>query len=158
MRLPDTDNLTEREIIQALIEAFRLAAEDCERLAAGERGSIYLQFRRRLREAEKYCRVVGGWRSDSRWLPLGMKIAEVQQQCGAWLRQRAPGWRFAGLASILRRGQHSAQRLAHARTGTRQPILPPTAPAYWDAKQGRSVSMSGLILPPGYVNGGGTSQ
>ena len=152
IRLPDTDRLTEREILDALTEAFRLAAEDCERLAKGERGPIYVAFRRRLREAEKYCRVVGGWRSDARWLPIGLKLAETQQKCGAWLRAKGPGWRFAGLAQILRAGQHRAEALRHARTGTRNPILPETAPRHWEVEAGRPVSMNGLALPPGFID------
>ena len=150
MKLPDTEKLSEREILDALTEAFRIAAEDCDKLARGERGPIYIQFRRRMREAEKYCRVVGGWRSDARWLPIGLKLAEAQQKCGAWLRTKQPGWRFQGLAQILRQGQHQAERLRHARTNTMNPILPATNPKHWDTKDGRPVSMNGLVLPPGF--------
>jgi hypothetical protein len=141
---------SEREMLGQLVEHFRLAAEDCERLARGERGPIYVQFRARLADAERTCRLVAGVRGDGRWLQIGLRLADVQQRCGQWLREHQPSWRFAGLAEILRRGQASAATLAHKRTERRGPILPVPKPLP-EVRQGRPVSMSGLILPRGYA-------
>ena len=136
--------MSERLIILHLKENFRLAAEDCERLAKGERGPIYLQFRRRLKTAEKSCREIGSLRGDARWLQVGLRVAAAQAKCGDFLRSKQPGWRFAGLAQILRQGERSADNLAHRATN-RVGLILPKAP-----EQHRETRPVGVILPPGF--------
>lgn len=117
-------HLTEQEIIACLTENLRLGAENGDKLAAGERGPIYLTFRENLRLVEGCCRQMASWRGDTRWLPFGMKVAEAQKRCGDWLRAKEPAWRFSGLAEILRFALGEAKKLETMKTGTIGPILP----------------------------------
>lgn len=140
-----TQTLTERQVIEILRSNFRLAAEDCDALARGERGPIYVQLRERLRLVEGAARQIAQWRGDARWLQVGIKVAQAQERCGTFLRSKEPAWRFRGLAEILRAGEAMAHDLETKATGRRGPILPRAQPA--PLRQGRPVSMHGLILP-----------
>lgn len=116
--------LTEREILACLKENLRLGAENADKLAAGERGPIYLHLRRELRLVEGCCRQMSGWREDTRWLPFGMKVVEAQLRCGQWLRSKEPAWRFKGLAEILRHALAQALDLERKKTGRIGMIVP----------------------------------
>lgn len=142
--------LTEREILGRLKESFKLASEDADRLAAGERGPVYRRFREHLKLVEGCCRQMSAWRGDTRWLQVGLKVAEAQQKCGKWLRTKELPWRFAGLAQILRNGWLRAHELETKKTGRPGLILPKPLPAE-TRTQGRSVS---VILPPGFIREG----
>lgn len=117
--------LTEREILSQLKESLRLAAEAAYHLSQGARGSQYLTLRRNLKLAEGCCRQMAGWREDTRWLPFGLKLAQAQQMCGRWLREKQPAWRFKGLAEILAHAVVNAMELETKKTGKRGIILPP---------------------------------
>ena len=141
-------DLSEVQILGCLRENFRLAAEDCDRLARGERGPVYTRLRRELKLLEGACRQLTYYREDTRWLKVGLQMAQVQERSGRWLRERQPGWRFAKLAEILRAGQKSAEALATKATGKLGVILPEALPA--PHRDTKPVSMSKLILPPGF--------
>lgn len=139
--------LTEREILDCLKENLRLGAENADKLAAGERGTVYLLFRQNLRLVDGCCRQMAGWREDTRWSPFGVKIRELQQRVGGWLVVKEPGWRFKGAAEILRYALAQALDLETKKTRKTGIILPEMQRAPMRT-QGRSISMSGLILPP----------
>lgn len=144
MEIPLAD-LTEKEILLCLKENLRLAAEGCDKLASGDRGTVYIEFRAQMKLIEGCCRQMSGWREDTRWLPFGLKVAEAQQKCGRWIRERQPGWRFKGLGEILRNAYVQALELETKRTGRSGIILPKPAPLIRDSRP-----VSQIILPPGY--------
>lgn len=138
---------TEQEMIGALRENFRLAAEECDKLANGKRGRAYLRLRDHLKTVEQSCRDIAHNRGDTRWLPMGLKMAEAHQLCGGWLRAREPSWRFKSLSEILRHGMKICDTLAVKKTGRLSgPILP--VPLVGPLRETRPVQ---IILPPGYT-------
>src|ERR1700751_4496145 len=63
---------TEADIFD-LSENFRLAAEDCEKLARlPKKGRAYTSLRNKLELLEGACRQAVAWRDDARWLHIGM--------------------------------------------------------------------------------------
>lgn len=79
--------LTEIEIFDCLATNFKLAAEHCDDLAKSPiRGPTYNKLRHELGLIEGACRQASLWRQDTRWLPIGRKMAEAHQQAGNWLR------------------------------------------------------------------------
>jgi hypothetical protein len=143
-------DLGEREIIDCLRENLALAAANCDRLAAGQRGPIYRQLRDQLRRVEGAARQLSAWRGDTRWLRVGLQMAEAQRRCGEWLRKHEPAWRFQRLAQALRTGEIAAHHLETARTGRSGPILPKPLPApHRDTRPVAVVLPSGLIIPAG---------
>lgn len=137
--------LTEIEIFGAMEESMRKAAEACDRLANGCRGGEYVDLRKNLKLAEGACRQASQWREDTRWLNLGIQMAEAHKRAGDWLRAKEPSWRFRGLAQILRQGVLRAHSLKTKATGTRGMILPDVAPAPFRENKPMQV-----ILPEGY--------
>jgi len=117
--------LTEREILSQLKQSLRLAAEAAFHISKGLRGPHYVVLREQLKLAEGCCRQMAGWREDTRWLPFGLKLAQAQQMCGRWLREKQPAWRFKGLAEILAVALENANKLETKKTGKRGVILPP---------------------------------
>lgn len=142
--------LTEREILDCLKENLRLGAESADKLARGERGIVYLEFRSQLTLIDGCCRQMSGWREDTRWSPFGVKIRELQQRVGRWLVEKQPEWKFKGAAEILRYALSQALDLETKKTGKVGMILPKALAV--PKREGAPVSMSGLILPPGKPN------
>ena len=161
--------LTETEIFDCLASNFRLAAEDADKLAhVPLKGEVYDQFRRRLQLIEGACRQASQWREDTRWLPIGLMIAEVHKRAGDWLRgmKMPDGTRvkigdgklhplFEKLAENLRALQTAAEKVRDAKTGSMGMILPTvqagphrdTKPVGWAPPLVPKMN-SGLILPP----------
>jgi hypothetical protein len=145
-------DLTEVEIFACLKENFRLASEDCLRLARGERGPVYRRLRDELRLIEGTLRQAAWWRQDTRWLYVVPLIAKAHQSAGQWLREKGPetGRKFAKLAEILKSGQKAAEDLQLKRTERLGLILPKPLPA--PHRETRPVTVktpSGIILRPG---------
>jgi hypothetical protein len=115
---------SEHEILERLLAALRKGAEAAYRLSQGERGFAYLDLMREMKTGETCCRQMAFGRDDTRWLPLGLKLAEVQKRAGAWLRAKEPSWRFKGLAEILAAYVANSDQLARKKTGRRGLILP----------------------------------
>ena len=155
--------LTEQEIFSCLSENFRLAAEDCEKLARVPRkGLIYQSLRDKLELLEGACRQAAHWRGDSRWLQIGLYMAKAHELSGEWLRgirvtPNAPRVKIAAghmhplfvkLAENLRAAQAKAEEYRTKATGKMGTILPAvqaaphrdTIPVGWRAS-------GGLIVP-----------
>jgi hypothetical protein len=137
-------NLTEREIFSCLAENFRLAAEDCDKLATRPRkGRAYSSLRDKLELVEGACRQAAYWREDTRWLQIGQMMAEAHKRAGDWLRgikvegspvrvKIAPGHMhplFVKLAENLRAAQARAEEFRTKATGKIGTILPEAQPA-----------------------------
>ncbi len=158
-------SLTETEIFDCLSTNFRLAAEDCEKLARLPRkGPTYSNLRDKLELLEGACRQASVWRQDTRWLQIGMAMAEAHKRAGEWLRGIKIAGRpgrikiadghmhplFLKLAENLRLGQKKAEELRDKRTNRVGMILPElgraplrdTTPVGWRRS-------SGLIVPAG---------
>jgi len=150
-------NVTEREILSLLKEAFRRAAEHCDKLAVlPARGPTYLQLRADLQTCENCCRQVGWYRQDARWFRIGLMMEEAHRRAGGWLRDRSmPRTEnsnlahplFLRLAENLRFGVARVEELETTATGRVGMILPKPAKGQ-NRTQGRMVQVpSGLIVP-----------
>lgn len=153
-------DLTEAEIFSCLAENFRLAAENCDKLArTPRRGPIYKELRDQLKLIEGAARQAAYWRSDSRWLKVGLDMAKCHRSVGDWLRgpkdpvtgqhrpippgQLNPLMKM--MADSLRNLHRAAEDLRTKATGTTGTILPE---AYRIPKPMRKTA-SGLIIPAG---------
>lgn len=137
--------LTEQEILDQLKQSLGAAVSDLERLAQGERGVVYRRCRENMKLIEGCCRQMAQWREDARWLPWAFKIEQAHQKCGEWLRVRSPGWRFQGLAEILRGWAGTLHEIETKAIGKRGPILP--APLEAPHRDTRPVAVSNVIKP-----------
>ena len=165
--------LTETEIFDCLVTNFRLAAEGADDLARRPfKGEIYDKFRRELQLIEGACRQASTWREDTRWLPIGLMIAQVHSKAGDWLRgiKMSDGTRvkirdgelhplFVKLAENLRALHIIATKIRDERTGKLGAILPvmikgphrDTRPVGWNAPMADvhpHISKGGILLPP----------
>jgi hypothetical protein len=119
--------LTEREIFGCLVENFRLAADNCQKLAdVPAAGMAYNDLRHQLLLIEGACRQASVWREDSRWLQIGLMMAEAHHRAGDWLRGHQSRKLFGMLADNLRAGLKKAEELRDKSTGKMGMILPPT--------------------------------
>ena len=157
--------LTEADIFECLSENFRLAAEDCEKLARLPRkGPTYSALRDKLELLEGACRQASYWRQDSRWLDIGLYMAAAHKRAGEWLRgikagpgqpriKIAPGHMhplFVKLADNLREAHKKAEEFRTKATGkvgtillvAQRAPLRDTTPVGWRRP-------SGLIVPEG---------
>lgn len=156
--------LTEAEIFDCLATNFRLAAEDCDKLAKRpKKGRAYTSLIEKLELLEGACRQAGYWRQDARWLALGVHFAECHRRAGEWLRgikvegspvrvKIAPGHihpLFTKLAENLRAAQARADEFRTKATGKVGTILPKAQPApHRDTSPvGWRRSSGGLIVP-----------
>lgn len=149
-------SLSEHEIFSCLSENFRLAAENCEKLAwAPKRGLIYKRMMDELKLCEGACRQVAQYRGDARWLQIGLQMHEAHTRAGSWLRmyiakdsRKVAHPLFQKLAECLRWGQASADKMRHAATGRLGLILPAPLPApHRDVRPIQVLSPGGIILP-----------
>jgi hypothetical protein len=160
--------LTEPEIFDCLRTNFRLAANLCVELATKPRkGPNYNKLREALRLIEGAARQAGYWRSDARWLQIGLDAAEAHNRAGEWLRgvkqpdgsRRAipPGEKhplFMRLAEVLRAGLERAEQYRTNKTGRIGTILPKPLPGpHRDTRpvsfNGFKVSKGGVLIPAG---------
>jgi hypothetical protein len=127
--------LTESEIFGCMYENLNLAAQHAVDLAKlPAQGPTYSQFREEMLLVEGCCRQASAWREDTRWLQVGLVIAEALQRTGSWLR----GYRVEGqmgkvfysrdlylmLADNLRGIARVIEGLQHNATGRVGMILP----------------------------------
>lgn len=156
--------LTEVEIFDRMMSSLKIAAECCDVLAKSSRkGPTYNRLREHLALIEGCCRQASAWREDTRWLGIGMMMAEAHKRAGGWLRgykDPITGLRvktevgqmnqlFVMLAANLRGLYDQVQLLKTKKTGTMGAILPETpraerrsgAPVGWRASKG------GILLP-----------
>jgi hypothetical protein len=163
-QIPVMGQLTEKDIFSCLAENFRLAAEDCEKLARlPKKGRAYSSLRDKLELLEGACRQAAYWRQDTRWLRIGLFMEECHKRAGDWLRgikvegspvrvKLAPGHlhpNFIELGKHLRAAEAKAVEFRDKATGKIGTILPEvgraphrdTTPVGWRRSQG------GLIVP-----------
>lgn len=155
--------LTETEIFDCLADNFKSAAKHCEELARSPRtGPPFEALRNELRLIEGAARQASVWREDTRWLAIGMQVAEAHRKAGNWLRgaklangikiKLADRDRFAlfnKLADVLRAGHRKAEDFRTKATGKVGMILPDakpephrdTRPVGWNATRG------GILIP-----------
>ena len=157
--------LTEREIFDRLTCSFKAAAEACEDLAKLPRkGPTYVRLRAELRLIEGCCRQASAWREDTRWLQIGLQMAEAHKRAGDWLRgiKLPSGVRvklaegqihplFKTLSEHLRSCERIAIQYRDSATGRLGMILPRALPApHRDTRPvGFRRSSGGIILPSG---------
>jgi hypothetical protein len=149
-------SLSETEIFACLSENFRLAAEDCEKLAwQAKRGSTYKRLMDELKLCEGACRQVAQFRGDARWLQIGLQMHEAHTRAGRWLRmyiakdsRKVAHPLFQKLAECLRWGQANAEKMRTAATGRVGLILPKPLPApHRPVRPVQVLNPTGLILP-----------
>jgi hypothetical protein len=93
--------LTEPEIFDCLRTNFRLAANLCVELATKPRkGPNYNKLREALKLIEGAARQAAYWRSDARWLQIGLQMAECTP---------APANGCAASSSLMDRAARSRQ-------------------------------------------------
>ncbi len=164
--------LTEIEIFDRMVTSLRSAIDTSDAMARSPlRGWLYDKLRRDLRLIDGCCRQAATWRSDARWLPIGVLMTECHKRSGDWLRgiQQPDGSRvkvadgemnpmFQGLANCLRGVLALAIRTRDERTGVAGPILAPVMPGpiRTQGRQvqvkmptGESVTEAGIIIPNG---------
>ncbi len=141
--------LGEAEIFNCMTENLRLAAEHCENLAIlPAKGPTYHALRTSLALVEGCCRQASAWREDTRWLPIGLAMAEAHKRCGDWLRHRNPPKYFLMMAANLRNLYVVADGIKNKATGTTGMILPAALPGPHRDTRPVSVRLpSGLIVP-----------
>lgn len=154
--------LTEAEIFDRQMTSLRLAAELCDDLAILPlKGVAYDRLRRELRLIEGCCKQAAAWREDTRWLPIGMAMAECHRMAGEWLRgvPQDDGTRrkislgeqhplFKKLAEVLRGLALVVERTRDQATGRVGMILPVAQEA--PHRQNRPVPVR---LPPAMTRG-----
>lgn len=152
--------LTEREIFACLAENFALAAEKCAILAWHPlRGFVYLEFIKELKLIEGACEQASTWREDTRWLRIGMMMAEVHKRAGHWLRtsptketRDAALKKFKMLAENLRMFAREAEDLRDRATEKLGMILPDPMPGpHRDTRPVQVITPGGVIIPDGMV-------
>jgi hypothetical protein len=142
-------DLTETEIIDCLTSNLRLAAQLCVDLAkVPAKGPNYRKFRDAIKLVEGSSRQMSAWREDTRWLPIGLQMAEVHKRAGNWLRgaklpsgekltfregELQPMFLKLGM-NLLDILEGIVPRLLHKKTGKLGMILP------YMPSQGRNVS------------------
>lgn len=158
--------LTETEIFSQLSQNFNLAAEHCEDLAKlPAKGPTYRKLIQELKLIEGCCRQASAWREDTRWLNIGLMMAEAHKRAGDWLRgYKTDGVRikiaegqlhpmFMKLAENLRAGQKLAEQFRTQRTGRVGMILPEPLPGpFRETRQHRVMlprTPGGIIIPSG---------
>lgn len=156
-------DLTEVEIFDRMRESLKTAAECADDLAVlPQKGPTYERLRAELRLIEGCCKQATAWREDTRWLKVGLMMAECHKRAGGWLRgyktQEGVNVKFASqhqnplfrmLAANLRDAIRAVDELKNRATGRVGMILPDMAPApHRDTRpEGWRKSAGGILLP-----------
>ena len=166
--------LTEREIFACLAENLRLAAQHCDDIATTpDHRPVYRLLANELKLVEGCCRQASAWREDTRWLNIGLTIADAHKKAGNWLRgfrteqgqkiTLAPAHRkqlFQTLAANLRAIWKVAETFRTGRPPRLGMILPkpmPVSSALFDLRR-RGVQVMlpdriSMAMPPGRITG-----
>lgn len=159
--------LTECEIFDCLTANLKLAIEHAEHLATRpKKGAIYDSLRKELALVEGACRQAAYWRSDTRWLRMGLQMAEAHKRAGDWLRgvKMPDGHRvripegvrhplFLKLADNLRALHKRAGQFKTAKTGRIGTILPDmlAAPIRTSGRPSRVILPDGMAMSQGGI-------
>jgi hypothetical protein len=167
--------ITEAEIWDCLRTNFRLAAEHCDDLAKlPAQGPTYQLLLGELSLIEGACRQAAHWREDAGgvtlppgqpgahgfeavrlgetdsagWLDVAHMMGEVHKRCGGWIRGRYPRELFQKMAQVMREMLRQLERRWEQPLRKVGANLPTALPA--PHRDTIPVSMSGLVLPPGF--------
>jgi len=124
-------DLTELEILSKFNQSIREARDACAWLAKNAdpewlapRGVHYRRLKTALSELEGCARQMSQFRSDTRWLPLGIlygaKAARLAQKYFVQLNWKG----FGELTKLFDMSERRADELANAKTGRLGVILP----------------------------------
>jgi hypothetical protein len=144
--------MDERQLLSALKEHLRLAADKCYEIARQPKsGPQFDAMRKALKVCEDCCRKVGSLREDARWLPMGLKMEEAHQIAREWLHRPTVKAKklFSGLGDQLMFFLAAIEKLETARTNRVGMILP--KPLGAPLRESRPVQ---VILPPRVSAGG----
>lgn len=123
--------LTEQDILQRFEQSFKEALDACDWLAKNAdpmwlapRGIWYRRLKTAMSELEGCARQMAAFRSDTRWLPLGIiygaKASRLAQKYFVKMR-----WlKFRELRVLFEHGFHRAKEITESKTGTTGMILP----------------------------------
>lgn len=154
---------SEQQIFDMMWQSFGLAIDACEKLSvASRRGLPYEQLRNNLHLIEGCCRQAAIWRGgDSRYLPIGMFMANCHQRAGDWLRGTVdkttgmpialpPGARnqnFVELAAYLKWASDKCREFHEQKTGRSGIILPQSMMRAPERRIGSPVQGHRLLIP-----------
>ena len=128
--------LTEQEISGKHIQSLKEGKQACELLARNQdpdkvapRGHIYGNLQRSLKALEGSCRQLAHFRSDARWIKLGVLYARAMRVAQA--KMAAEDWAaFGKLGALFEQGLVRMDELANRKTGKVGSILP-SRPSTW---------------------------
>jgi hypothetical protein len=142
-----------------MYENLQLAAAHAVDLAVlPAQGPTYWKFREEMLLVEGCCRQASAWREDTRWLQVGLIVADALSRTGNWLR----GYRVEGqmgkvftprelylkLAENLHGIAKVIEGLRHGATGRMGMILPEIAREIrTDGRQVQVKTPGGVLLP-----------
>lgn len=156
-------DLTETEVVDRLKTSLREAMEASKALAVeSRRGAHYNKLREHLSLIEGCCRQLAIiYRSDDRYLKLGLYMAECHRSAGGWLR----GYRVHGVKVVVAPGQLNemfmrlyvnleallvgVSKMLEAKTGVRGPIVyqPEQHRRIGRSVNGYDASAGGVLIP-----------
>lgn len=163
--------LTEVEIFDCMATNLALAADCCDQMATRPtRGVPFIKFREACANVEGACRQASQWRSDTRWLPMGLMMEKCHQLALKWITglkveprrpriavsERDKHQGFVKMAENLRFAAEAMEILKNSKTGKIGMILPDTSrgptrtqgrPMQVLLPEGMSARPSGLIVP-----------
>ena len=144
--------LTEADIISRHIYALKDAHEACRRLGLNadpdhleRRGRWYTELKAAAEILEGSCRQLAHWRSDARWLKLGIIYGRIARDMQPKYVGQRWAW-FNKLLPLFAHGMASMQQLKDMRTGmpSSTPILPNRASEWLSLP-----AFTPLTKPPG---------
>lgn len=130
--------ITENEILSRHSQALGDARDSCQQLGRNAdpeylapRGHHYAELKRSLMALEGSCRQMAHYRSDARWLRLGIVYGRAMRGAQAKFVGQRWSW-FKALMPLFENGMRSMTDLREMKTGrlTTSPILP-TNPSKW---------------------------
>lgn len=154
--------LTEVEIFDCIATNVAIAADCCDQMATRPtRGVPFIKFREACANVEGACRQASQWRSDTRWLPMGLMMEKCHQLALKWITgfkaeprrpriavsERDKHQGFVKMAENLRFAAEAMKILKNSKTGKIGMILPDTSRGP-TRTQGRPMQ---VLLPEGML-------
>lgn len=124
-------NLTEQDILQKFDQSFKEARDACEWLAKNQdpmwlapRGIWYRRLKTAMQELEGCARQMAAFRSDTRWLPLGIIYGAKASRLAQTYFVKMNWKGFGELIKLFNHGAYRAKQIAEDKTGVSGMILP----------------------------------
>ena len=130
--------LTESDLIQRHAQSLREAHGACQKLGLNAdptyiapRGHLYAELKRALEHLEGSCRQLAAFRSDARWIKLGIVYAKTTRAAQKAMVGQRWLW-FRDLMPLFENGMRRMDELRNMRTGrlSSDAILPAN-PSSW---------------------------